>query len=109
MKLILPVESQLSVNDLRKLKLLATLMGRGESLRTWSSLSFFLIDRIEILMACHSKVTHLQRHRNPSDYMFSQIPPLTPAWNLIFMVNSSSFSFAIHNTESRYIHPVILA
>ena len=31
------------------LKLLATLMGLVESSRTWSSLSFFLIDRIEIL------------------------------------------------------------
>ena len=30
------------------LKLLATLMGLVESSRTWSSLSFFLIDRIEI-------------------------------------------------------------
>ena len=108
-KLILPIESQLSVNDLRKLKLLATLMGPVESLRTWSSLSFFSIDRIEVLMACHSKVTHLQHHRNPSDYMFSQIPPLTPAWNLIFMVNSSGLTFAIHNTISRYMHPVILA
>ena len=41
--------------------------------------------------------------------MFSQIPPLTPAWNLIFMVNSSGLTFAIHNTISRYMHPVILA
>ena len=59
------------------LKLLATLMVLVESSRTWSSLSFFLIDRIEILMGYHSKVTYLHHHRNASDCMYSQIPLVT--------------------------------
>ena len=53
-----------------KLKLLATLMGLVESSRTWSSLSFFLIDRIEILTGYHSKVTYLHHHKNASDCMY---------------------------------------
>ena len=70
------------------LKLLATLMGLVESSRTWSSLSFFLIDRIEILTGYYSKITYLHHHRNASDCIYSQIPPVTPVWNLISMINS---------------------
>ena len=59
------------------LKLLATLVGLVESSRTWSSLSFFLIDRIEILTGYYSKVTYLHHHRSASDCMYSQIPLVT--------------------------------
>ena len=66
------------------LKLLATLMGLVESSRTWSSLSFFLIDRIEILTGYHSKVTYLHHHRNASDCMYSQIPLVTHPSGILF-------------------------
>ena len=56
-------------------KLSATLMGLVESSRTCSSLSFIWSDTIEILMAYHSKVTHLYHHRHPSNYMYSQTLP----------------------------------
>ena len=56
-------------------RLLATLMGPVEWLRTWSSLSFTWSDTVEILMAYHSKVTHLYHHRHPSNYMYSQTLP----------------------------------
>ena len=73
------------------LKPLATLMGLIESSRTCSSLSFIWSDRIEILMAYHSKDTRLNHHRNPSNYMNSQIPPLTHPpgiWFLTFAIDN---------------------
>ena len=76
------------------LKLLATLMGLVESSRTWSSLSFFLIDRIEILTGYYSKVTYLHHHRNACDCMYSQIPLGTHPSG---MINSHGSTFAIHN------------
>ena len=66
------------------LKLLATLMGLVESSRSWSSLSFFLIDRIETLTGYHSKVTYLHHHRNASDCMYSQIPLVTHPSGILF-------------------------
>ena len=66
------------------LKLLATLVGLVESSRTWSSLSFFLIDRIEILTGYHSKVTYLHHHRNAYDCMYSQIPLVTHPSGILF-------------------------
>ena len=66
------------------LKLLATLMGLVESSRTWSSLSFFLIDRIGILTGYYFKVTYLHHHRNASDCIYSQIPLVAHPSGILF-------------------------